>query len=129
MLPQISKYSLPNQLALGALTAVIAIFIVLIAAIDVLFNKQVTDIVTDHQMTEVKLIAHELETQYHDLEVSLSRSASYLDNELSRLVTIENDSWMWGDTSLQLANTALSQLKTRLEADVVLFEKGSSWNI
>ena len=126
MLPQIRKYSLPNQLALGALTAVIAIFIVLITAIDVLFNKQVTEIVTDHQITEVKLIAHELETQYHDIELSLNRSANYLDSELSRSINKSGSRWAWENTPLQQANTALSQLKTRLEADVVLFEKGSS---
>jgi methyl-accepting chemotaxis protein len=126
MLPQIRKYSLPNQLALGALTAVIAIFIVLITAIDVLFNKQVTEIVTDHQITEVKLIAHELETQYHDIELSLNRSANYLDSELSRSINKSGSRWAWEKTPLQQANTALSQLKTRLEADVVLFEKGSS---
>ena len=126
MLPQIRKYSLPNQLALGALTAVIAIFIVLITAIDVLFNKQVTEIVTDHQITEVKLIAHELETQYHDIELSLNRSANYLDSELSRSINKSGSRWAWENAPLQQANTALSQLKTRLEADVVLFEKGSS---
>lgn len=126
MLPQIRKYSLPNQLALGALTAVIAIFIVLITAIDVLFNKQVTEIVTDHQITEVKLIAHELETQYHDIELSLNRSANYLDSELSRSINKSGSRWAWENTPLQQANTAFSQLKTRLEADVVLFEKGSS---
>ncbi|MEC8081834.1 MAG: methyl-accepting chemotaxis protein, partial [Pseudomonadota bacterium] len=80
----------------------------------------------DHQMTEVKLIAHELETQYHDIELSLNRSANYLDSELNRSINKSGSSWVWNNAPLQQANTALSQLKTRLEADVVLFEKGSS---
>lgn len=67
MLARFRIFSLPSQLAIGALLAVILIFSVLIVAIEMLFENQLTKVVTDHQKVEVNLIAKQLEAEYRSI--------------------------------------------------------------
>ncbi|SBS28187.1 Methyl-accepting chemotaxis protein PctB [Marinomonas aquimarina] len=130
MLTRFRSFSLPAQLAMGALFAVVVIFIVLIAAIDFLFQKQLTDVVTDHQLTEIKLVAHELETQYQDIHKSLNRSSNYVDSELSLSIEKQGDNWLWGYTPLAQATTQLNRIKSNVQADIVVMERSEgSYNV
>ncbi|SBS28190.1 Methyl-accepting chemotaxis protein PctB [Marinomonas aquimarina] len=67
MLSRFRSQSLPSQLAAGALIVIVLIFSVLIVAIELLFEKQLSEIVTDHQKVEVNLIAKQLEAEYRSI--------------------------------------------------------------
>lgn len=67
MLSRFRSQSLPSQLAVGALIVIMLIFSVLIVAIELLFEKQLSDIVTDHQKVEVNLVAKQLEAEYRSI--------------------------------------------------------------
>ncbi|CUB05347.1 methyl-accepting chemotaxis protein [Marinomonas fungiae] len=122
MLTRFRLLSLPAQLATGALLAIIVIFLVLIAAIDFLFQKQIAEVVTDHQLTEIKLVAHELESQYQNINRSLDHSSNYVNSELGLAIEKQGDSWLWGGTSLSKATSELNRIKSNVQADIVLMK-------
>lgn len=105
MLQRLRYLSLPTQLAAGSMIAVIIIFIILVSAIDMLFKGQLNDIVTDHQQTEAKLLAHELHTQYEDEVRSLKRVAKYVNSELAQ------------------DNAQLNTIQNSIDADILLLEQ------
>lgn len=105
MLYRLRYLSLPTQLAAGSMIAVFIIFAILVAAIDMLFKEQLNDIVTDHQQTEVKLLAHDLHTQYENEVRSLKRAAKYVNSELAQ------------------TDAQLNTIQNNIDADILLLEK------
>ncbi|WP_067095230.1 methyl-accepting chemotaxis protein [Marinomonas atlantica] len=120
MFRRLRQLSLPTQLATGSLIAIVLIFTILIFAVYVLFEKQLNAIVTDHQQTEAKLLAHELHTQYVDITTALERSAKYIDATLATEITQQGNSWSWGNTPLKASTSKLNEIKNNVGAEVLL---------
>lgn len=130
MLSRLRSYSLPTQLALSSLCAVAIIFVVLIASVNILFEEQLNDIVTDHQLTEVKLLAHELEVQYEDINKSLTQSSQYANRELAESIKKQGNQWLWKSAPLSQSTDLLDPLKEAMDAEVLVVEdQQGSFNV
>ena len=121
MLSRLRFLSLPTQLSVGSLIAVVFIFSLLIVAIEVLFEEQLNKIITSHQLTEVKLLSHELEVQYGFLSDSLNRSAKYLNNELTQSISQSGSEVKLDGLQLSQSNK-LATLKENVSAELFLIE-------
>lgn len=83
MLQAFRQMRLPNQISLGALISIALTFIVLNLIIAQLVEEKITTAVTEHQQTEAKLVAKQLESEYVLISRSLDRTVNMVSAGLS----------------------------------------------
>ncbi len=120
MFSSLRNMRLPNQVSLGSLILICAIFIVMVLSISKLLSVQLNDIVSNHQQTEVSLIAHELESEYRMVKESLTRSNNLVNATLSPMLTGRNGQYQIQGAALTSRSPALLNLKQASQAEIVL---------
>ncbi|MFD1381927.1 methyl-accepting chemotaxis protein [Rhodanobacter aciditrophus] len=120
MFSSLRNMRLPNQVSLGSLILICAIFIVMVLSISKLLSVQLNDIVSNHQQTEVSLIAHELESEYRMVKESLTRSNNLVNATLSPMITARNGQYQIQGAALTSRSPALLNLKQASQAEIVL---------
>ncbi len=126
MLSAVKNMRLPNQVGLGVLLLITTIFIVLVIAINEVLSQKLNDIVTDHQLTEVSLVAHELETEHALIKESLTRASSMTNTMLSKSVTRNSSQVLINGQPIQKNYASLQSLKKIAQTDI-LFVQGEGY--
>lgn len=123
MLSAVKNMRLPNQVGLGVLLLITTIFIVLVIAINEVLSQKLNDIVTDHQLTEVSLVAHELETEHALIKESLTRASSMTNTMLSKSVTRNSSQVLINGQPIQKNDASLQSLKNIAQTDILLAQR------
>ncbi|WP_394181967.1 methyl-accepting chemotaxis protein [Marinomonas posidonica] len=105
MISTFKRTSLPKQLGIGTLLAVLICFTILVLVIGQLFNREISGIVTDHQKKEVELVVERLNSRYDTFVRIASFNHNLINMNLQNLnVTSSNSAQVKGMAlpSLQL---------------------------
>lgn len=123
MLQSFRQMRLPSQISLGALLSILISFVVLIVIIAQLVEEKITAIVTEHQQTEAKLVATQLESQYTLISRSLDRTVESVNTSLSRYGELQ-------EADLATLQSSLTNLAQASKADIsILKQRGNQYTI
>ncbi|KZN14255.1 methyl-accepting chemotaxis protein [Marinomonas sp. TW1] len=97
MISTFKRASLPKQLGIGTLLAVLICFTILVLVIGQLFNREISGIVTEHQKKEVELVVERLNSRYDSFVRIASFNHNLINMNLQNLrVTSSNSTQVKG---------------------------------
>ena len=126
----IKNMRLPNQVSIGSLIFIIIIFLVIIVAISELLSTQLDNIVSNHQQTEVSLVAHELETEHRLIKESLIRSNTMSNSALTAMLHNQNGQYILVDNPLSNNSPELLELERVTQSKIIVAKRtGNNFNV
>ncbi|ADZ90193.1 methyl-accepting chemotaxis protein [Marinomonas mediterranea] len=125
MLSFFKKMPLPRQIGIGIMISVVITFFVLVLLIGRLFDYEVRDIVTDHQVAEVNLLAQKLESDWNSISGAITRSTNTLANNLSNILNEGSQKIGERNSQIAITNFLTSHIKSTGKK-VFLYEQNGS---